>query len=376
VRSALARPVVRRLPAAYLDVLGWWLLSRVVVFGAALALYLHGGTVGFFGADTLARPFGAIESWDGRWYVTVARRGYLLVPGRQSDPAFFPFYPLLLRLAHHGGIGLMAGGIILSNLALPAALLALYELGRRHLPEPVARRAAIYAAVFPMGFVFSMVYPQSLVLLAIALTALLALHDRFGAAAVFAAAATLARPEGVFLVLPLAACAAAAWPRLDPVARGRAITAVAAAPVAMLTYPLYLRWALHDFGAWGTAQRAWGRSFSPFGMLHAVAQLVPTLRHDPWLARDAVAIALYIILLALARRCGTPRAWIAAGLLVLLVPLASGSIESEARFGMLAPALYWGLAALASTARRDRAMRLGSVLLLAAGTLTLPYVFP
>jgi hypothetical protein len=376
VRSAFDRLGVRRLPQAYIEVLCWWLLSRAVVFGAALALHLRGRAVGFFGTDILARPLGAIESWDSRWYVTVAQRGYLLVPGRQSDPAFFPLYPLLLRLTHHAGIGLMAGGIILSNLALPAALLALYELGRRHFAEPVARRAAIYAAVFPMGFVFSMVYPQSLVLLAIALTALLALQDRFGAAAVFAAAATLARPEGVFLVLPLAACAAAAWPRLDPVARGRAITAVAAAPVALLTYPLYLGWALHDFGAWGTAQRAWGRSFSLSGLPHAVEQLVPTLQQNPWLARDAVAVALYVFLLVIAARAGAPRAWVVAGLLVLLVPLASGSIESEARFGMLAPALYWGLAAIAPTARRDRAIRVGSVLLLAAGTLTLPYVFP
>ena len=374
--AMLGFPGVRRLPAAYAEVLGWWLLSRVVVFGAALSLYIRGGSVGYFGADTLARPFGAIESWDSRWYVTVAQRGYLLVPGRQSDPAFFPLYPLILRLAHHAGVSLMAGGIILSNLALPAALLALYELGRRHFAEPVARRAAIYASVFPMGFVFSMVYPQSFVLLAIALTALLALHDRFGVAAIFAAAATLARPEGVFLVLPLAACAVAAWPRLNSAARGRAIAAVAAAPMALLTYPLYLRWALHDFGAWGAAQRAWGRAFSLTGLPQAVARLPPPLQHNPWLARDAVAVALYVFLLVLAARAGTPRAWIVAGLLVLLVPLASGSIESEARFGMLAPALYWGLAALASTARRDRAIRVGSVLLLAAGTLTLPYVFP
>ncbi len=374
--SALALPVGRRLPAAYVEVLCWWLLSRVVVFVAAVALYLRGGAIGFFGVDTVSRPFGTIESWDSRWYTTVARHGYLLVPGRQSDPAFFPLYPLILRLAHHAGISLMASGIILSNLALPAALLALYELGRRHFAEPVARRAAIYAAVSPMGFVFSMVYPQSLVLLAIGLTALLALHDRFGAAAMFAAAATLSRPEGVFLVLPLAACAIAAWPRLDPVSRGRAIAAVGAAPVALLTYPLYLQWALHDFGAWGAAQRAWGRSFSPTGVPHAIDQLIPTLQHDPWLARDAVAIVLYTVLLVLAARAGTPRPWIVAGLLVLLVPLTSGSIESEARFGMLAPALYWGLAAVATSARRDRAIRLGSVLLLAAGTLTLPYVFP
>jgi hypothetical protein len=372
--SALA--AVRRLPTGYLEVLGWWLISRAIVFAAALALYTHGGHVGYFGAATFSHPFGALESWDGRWYTMVAARGYLLVPGRQSDPAFFPLYPLLLRLAHATGIGLQASGLVLSNLILPAALLALYELGRHFFPEAVARRAAVYAAVFPMGFVFSMVYPQSLALLAIALACLLALRHRFGAAAVLAAVAALARPEGLFVALPLATIALRALPELDAAARGRAVAAVAAAPVALLTYPLYLGWALHDSGAWGHAQQAWGRTFAPAGLLHAIDQLPSKVGLNPWLARDAIMVAVYAALVFLAARAGTPRAWLVAGSLVLLVPLLSGSVASEARFGLLAPPLYWGLATLGSTARRDRVIRSGCLILLAAGTLTLPYIFP
>jgi hypothetical protein len=374
--TAVASPATRPLRAATAEILGWWLLSRAIVLGGAAVLYLGDRPIGFFGARTVASPLGTIGSWDGRWYATVARHGYLLVPGRQSDPAFFPLYPMLLRLAAGAGFGPVEAGALLSNLALPAALLALYALGRRLFPEELARRAAIYAALFPMGFVFSMVYPQSLVLLLVALSALLALDERFLAAAACAAAATLARPEGVFLALPLAACAASAWPRLDPGARGRAVAAAAAAPVALVTYPLYLRWALHDFGAWGTAQRAWGRSFAVTGPVHAATGLIPALEQNPWLARDAVAVLLYAALLVAAARAGTPRSWVAAGALVVLVPLMSGSIESEARFGMLAPAVYWGLASVGTPGWRDRAIRIGALALLAAGTLTLPFVFP
>jgi hypothetical protein len=372
--SSLA--AVRRLPTAYLEVLGWWLVSRAVVFAGALILYARGGHIGFFGSTILSQPLGVLESWDGRWYTMVAARGYLLVPGRQSDPAFFPLYPLLLRLAHTTGAGLMASGLALSNLVLPAALLALYELGRHLFPEALARRAAVYAAVFPMGFVFSMVYPQSLVLLAIALACLLALRHRFGAAAILAAVAALARPEGLFVALPLAAIALRALPELNAAARGRAVAAVAAAPVALLTYPLYLGWALHDSGAWGQAQKAWGRTFAPASLLHVFDQLPSKIGLNPWLARDAIMVAAYAALLVLAARAGTPRTWLVAAALVLLVPLLSGSVQSEARFGLLAPPLYWGLATLGSSLRRDRAIRSGCMILLAAATLALPYVFP
>jgi hypothetical protein len=55
-------------------------------------------------------------------------------------------------------------GIALTNLALFAALLGIYELGRTWLDEKAARRAAIYAALIPPGFAFSMLYPEALAL--------------------------------------------------------------------------------------------------------------------------------------------------------------------------------------------------------------------
>jgi len=306
----------------------------------------------------------------------VASRGYLLVPGRQSDPAFFPLYPLLLRLGHAGAIGYRTGGIVLANAALPAALLVLYELSRRLLSEPIARRAACYAAVFPAGFAFSMAYPQSLTLLAVAAAALLAVERRFVWSAAAAAAATLLRPEGVFVCLPIAALVWRAWPGLRQTEQGRALAAVAAGPLALLTYPLYLSWALKDSGAWSEAQQAWGRSFSATGLVHVLYELPSKLQLNPWLIRDVVAVVIYAILLIAAARAGVPRAWLAAALLVLAVPLMSGSVESEARLGLLALPLYWGLAALGSTRPRDLTIRGICAGLLLAGTLTLPFIFP
>jgi hypothetical protein len=68
--------------------------------------------------------------------------------------------------------------------------------------------------------------------------------------------------------------------------------------------------------------------------------------------------------------------WIALCALLVIVPLTSGSFESDARFGLVALPAYWGLASLVRGRRAFAALvGLSSALLLAA-TLTLPLVFP
>src|SRR5439155_6947383 len=104
------------------------------------------------------------------------------------------------------------------------------------LPEVDARRAAVYAAVFPIGFVFSMEYPESLAFLLIAGAVLLAARDQWVGSALCAAGAALARPEGLFVLLPLAVLAWRAWPRLELGRRGQAVAAVLSAPAAWASF--------------------------------------------------------------------------------------------------------------------------------------------
>jgi hypothetical protein len=49
---------------------------------------------------------------------------------------------------------------------------------------------------------------------------------------------------------------------------------------------------------------------------------------------------------------------------------------SEARFGLLALAVYWGAAMLTPNRRSQRMLGICSLALLVAGVLTLPYLFP
>jgi len=340
---------------------GWWGIGRLVAIGTALAL----------------RPtVWTLDRWDGRWYRMVARGGYLLVPGRQSDPAFFPLYPILLRVTHVVGVGWGFAGPLLSNLAFLVGLGLFYVLTREIFSEPIARRSTTYLAIFPLSYVFSMTYPESVELVLFVAAPLAALRRRWWLAAACAGAAALARPEALFLALPLAAVAWNQRHSLSPARRGAAFAAVLAPMAALTSYSLYLATVLHDPLAWSQAERAWGRQFRIGGAYQAFAHLPIALGNRPWLVRDVVFFFLYLALLYAAWRLGTPLAWFAAGTAIVVLPVFTGAVDSIARFGLLAPPIFWGLAELTRDTRSQRVVQSLSLVLLVVCTASLAYVFP
>ncbi len=353
------RGLALALPPRWL--LGWWATGRLVAVATALAVKPSVWT---------------LDRWDGRWYRMVARGGYLLVPGRQSDPAFFPLYPIMLRILHAAGIGWGAAGPLLSNLALLLGLGLFYVLTREIFSEPLARRATTYLAIFPLGYVFSMAYPESVVLVFLVAAPLAALRRHWWLAAFCAGAAALARPEGLFLAVPLADIAWRQRQTLAPTRRGAVLAAVLAPVTAIASYSLYLATVVHDPLAWSHAERAWGRQFRVSGAYEAFAHLPAKVGHDPWLARDALFFFIYLVLLYAAWRVGTPLAWLVATAAIVIVPIFTGAFDSIGRFGLLAPPLFWGLAGLTKGAGSDRIVRVVLLVLLALGTASIAYVFP
>jgi hypothetical protein len=358
-------------------VLAAWAGTRALVFASAATVQSTGVSRASWEPGFLRHPFALLAIWDGRWYQIVAERGYLLVPGRASDPAFFPLLPALLRIAHFAGVPYSLAGIAIANMSFAVALIALYELGRHWLPEADARRAAIYAAVFPMAFVFSMIYPEGLALALITLGGLAAVRQRWFSCSVCVVLATLSRPEGVLLVLPVAAAAASSWSTLTPTGRGRALAALLAGPAALLSFSVYLWSTIGDPFAWSTAQHAWGRSFTATGIYYAAAELATSPSHHKlWLIKDAVFCSIYLLTLAVALRNRLPKAWIVAGAAIVLLPLASGTFTSDARFGLLAVPVYWGLAIIGRRLWLGRALMTGSLAFLVLGVFTVLLRFP
>lgn len=361
LRRTSAWPAAVAVPRPPLWILGWWLVGRIVVIASAFAV----------------RPtLWTLSRWDGFWYLRVARSGYLLVPGRESNPAFFPLYPIVLRAVHGLGASWEVAGPLVSNLAFLAGLVLFHALSREVMGDEIARRATTYLAIFPLAYVFSMTYPESLALVFIAGAPLAALRRHWWLAAVCAACAVLARPEAIFLALPLAGIAWNQRRELGVWNRGVAIAATLAPFAALSAFSLYLATTLNEPLAWLKAERAWGRSFHVTGFFRALAHLPSALFDGGWGARNAIFFLFYIALFVIGWRVGVPRLWIAAGAGAVILPVFSGMFTSDARFGLLAPAVFWALAAVTRNAWAHRAVVAVSLALLVLWTVSLPYVVP
>jgi hypothetical protein len=356
---ALRRALVLPRPPGWL--IGWWFVGRAVVFVSCL--FTHASLASLNGRDAA-------------WYLRVAKFGYLLIPGKQSDPAFLPLYPIVLRAVHVLGVGWGVAGPLVSNIAFLAGLVLFHMLTRELFGEALARRATILLAIFPLSYVFSMGYPESLVLALGSAALLAAMRGRWWLAAACAGAAALARPEAVAFVLPLAGIAWQQREALGPWSRGAAVAAVAAPVAALAAFPLYLGTVLHDPHAWSEAQSQWGRRVHLTGIPDALARLPHSVSNSPAGFRDTCLFFVYLGLLLAAWRLGTPRLWLAAALGITVFPLATGTVHGIGRFGLLAPPLFWGLAAVARTARRERILQAVSLVLLVLGTVTIANVIP
>ena len=156
--------------------------------------------------------FTPLLGWDAEWYLRIAATGYhwdaAASPSVQQSVVFFPLYPFLVRLANLAVGGratlLPATALVLSSLFAVSALGLLHALVNRDFGRTVARSTVWYYLVFPVSFFLTAAYSESLFLLALVGSVLAARRGRWLLAGFAAAAATVTRPYGILVMLPLA----------------------------------------------------------------------------------------------------------------------------------------------------------------------------
>ena len=331
------------LPGATATILAAYLGSRLLVILSAVAaealIPRNPRLIPGSGGPILS----SLTSWDGWWYLGIARSGYHAAPlaGQYHDYAFFPLYPALVRvlsIATPAFDGLIA--VLLSNVLFLVALWLLYRLTREVLDEERALWSAVLLCLFPFSWVFSMAYGESL-FLALSLGSLLAAErGRAGWACVLASLAGLTRLPGVLLVVPLALIL---WRRAPD---RRALAWLVVVPVGAALFALYVGQLTGSLSAYGAAQSAWGRSGA--GAAAAGGQSLGA-NLDPMLATFLVTLLVYVFLLVYLRPDRIPLAYALIPILTLASVFASGNLQSIGRLGMVAFPYLWVVAGRRST---------------------------
>jgi hypothetical protein len=181
-----------------------------------------------------------VVRWDATYYLDIVRHGYPRGSVLAPQQAFFPLYPLTVRVAN----AVLPGGdfIAAETVSLVAGAVAVVLLWRAAsiLGGPrVADRSALVFVLFPGTIVFGWPYADALLLAFMCGALCLLLEGQWVAATAVAALAGATRPSGLVLV---AACACVAFDRTHGPMFRRAAAAAAAAVGAASGFLAYLIW--------------------------------------------------------------------------------------------------------------------------------------
>jgi hypothetical protein len=371
----------------------WWAL------GVALASRLFVFSVGFVARSrlTILHPLDTtlvssallyhgilgrlLNGWtntDAAWYLNIAQHGY----AHSYSTAFFPLYPLAVRLLAATGMGYTPAGLVVSAACFVAAALLLYRLTAELLGGRTALWTVVFLSIAPTSFFFTAIYSESLFLLLSVALFYLAQHRRWLAAGVVGLLAALTRSTGVVLAVPLVLFYLQAvdwqWRRI----RAGILTALLV-PCGLAAYMAYL-WSAHgDPLAFATAERRWHRYFAwppvtvwqgvrygYLGALHVVAHdNLSRLGALAWQSNQTninflnlIALIVVVALIALGwRRLGAPyNTYAVLALLFALCNPATGEpLLSLPRLVLVVFPLFMALAARTERRPVVRALLVG-----------------
>jgi hypothetical protein len=270
--------------------------------------------------------------WDAVHYLDIATQGY-----QGTDMAFFPLYPLLIRI-----IGSLAGnhliaGLLISNASFFFGLLYLYKLLEHEYDRAVARRAIFYVSIFPTAVYFTAVYTESLFFMLTVASFYYMRGRSWWLAGLLGFFAALTRVEGVLLIVPFVI----EWSAQDRTQLPKALYDLAAGlliPLGLAVYMAYL-WVLRaDPLYFSHVQVHWNRHLAAPWV--SLANAFHKLLHGPGaqvVAHQSLEIAFTLLMIAVlvgGWRQLRP-SYIAYMALSILMPMSTSNLMSMPRFALV-----------------------------------------
>jgi len=295
---------------------------------------------------------GVLDGHDGRWYIDIAQHGYVTsVPAgtgfvAQTNLAFFPLYPMVLRALHTVGLPYAVAGQAVDVVVGSLAVLLVLRVLRHLAPPETAATTVLLWCFWPAAYVLSLTYSEPLFLALSAGCLLALLQQRWALAGVLALLGSATRPTGLVLAL---ACLVAA---VSAARRGEGLrpwVAVLLAPWGALAFAAYLIRHTGSLSSYSRTEKdGWGTAFD--GGTSTFSQAFRAVLHPGVRPPDLAVVAFIVValvLLGLLLKDGLPAPVLAytIGLLVLAVTGGKGTYSSIPRLLLPAFPLLLPLAA-------------------------------
>jgi hypothetical protein len=323
------------------DVLITFVVTRIpIIVIAELASVTIGQRPGLHIAASSNPLLAVWGRWDAVHYLDIAQRGYY-----GTDMAFFPLYPLLIKIVGASIGSYLVAGLVVSNVAFLFGLLFFYKLVEHQYNRVVAHRAIFYVSIFPTAIFFSAVYTESLFFALTVASFYYIREHKWLTAGLFGGLAALTRVEGVLLFVPFVIevftpAAAGSWKNLFA-GRARALRVAIGAlliPAGLFAY-MGVLWILRgDPLYFSHVQTHWNRHLAApwVSVWHSLALMFTT--HTPQTVAgqgiELVFTALMVAVLVAGFNRLRPSFSAYLGLSIL-VPMSTSSLMSMPRFALV-----------------------------------------
>lgn len=179
----------------------FWRLGLLVVtyIGSFTFPLVANSALGAIGPGKQFDYWASWAQWDGGHYFDIAKDGYLL----NSDFAFFPVYPALIRFFSTFLQNYLLTGLLISNISFLIFLFIFYKFVKEKYSTKIAFYSTVTLLTFPTTFFAVSYYSESVFLLLASIVFIFLGSKKFLLASIAVSIASLTRFIGVFLIISI-----------------------------------------------------------------------------------------------------------------------------------------------------------------------------
>ena len=301
-------------------------------------------------------------NFDGVHYIRIAQDGYAY----QFTQAFFPFYPILIKLVSYLTFGnFLISALLISNLAFLAGLLIFYKLVKKNYGQKTAFWSCLFLLAFPASYYFGAVYTEGIFFLMIVATFYLLEEKKILLASIIGTFASATRLVGVFLA-----------PALIKKMNFKSLIPLLVVPIGLILYMIYLKIEFNNPLYFLTAQSVWGQERSTGGIVllpqvfWRYIKIMMTTNGLPFFNAMFELIATILAIVTLIVASGKiKKEWLIFSWLAILTPTLTGTLASMPRYILIAFPIYIALAQIKSNITKFLILTVFLILLFAATVL-------
>src|SRR3989344_6780560 len=267
----------------------------------------------------------SFSNWDGGHYLGIAEFGY----SEKFQYAFFPLYPLLIKLLTEITQNYLLSGILISIICTFLGLHIFYKLVSLDFDKRLAEKACIYLLFFPTAFYFLTVYTEGLFFFLTISTFYFLREKKLLLATIFAIFASATKVAGLAVVIALIV----EVHLLFGISKKNFY--IFLSPLGFILYCYFLNTQTGDPFYFITAQNHWLRSLSmPFTPFWETIRNLssPGFTSTNYTAFLDLLFAIFGVGLIIRSFRFLPFSYSIYGLVSLALPLFSTSLSSMPRF--------------------------------------------